>query len=64
MSLELLSLTHHFGQQAALDGVSIHIRDGDCYGFLGHNGAGKTTAMRIALGLLKPERGRVIIDGF
>jgi len=64
MDLRLDSITHHFGEQAALDGVSLHVRSGDCYGFLGHNGAGKTTAMRIALGLLRPDRGRVIVDGF
>jgi len=64
MDLRLDSITHHFGAQKALDGVSLHVRSGDCYGFLGHNGAGKTTALRIALGLLRPDRGRVIVDGF
>jgi ABC-2 type transport system ATP-binding protein len=64
MSLQLISLTRRFGAQLALDGVSIHVRKGDCYGFIGHNGAGKTTAMRIALGLQFPDSGRVIVDGF
>jgi ABC-2 type transport system ATP-binding protein len=64
MSLQLISLTRRFGAQLALDGVSIHVRKGDCYGFIGHNGAGKTTAMRIALGLQRAESGRVIVDGF
>ncbi|MCP5043359.1 MAG: ATP-binding cassette domain-containing protein, partial [bacterium] len=39
------------------------VRRGDCYGFLGHNGAGKTTALRIALGLMRPISGSVIVDG-
>jgi len=64
MSLQLLSLTRRFGAQLALDGVSVHVRKGDCYGFIGHNGAGKTTAMRIALGLQFADAGRVIVDGF
>lgn len=63
MPLELIDLRHRFGRNTALDQVSLRIERGDCYGFLGHNGAGKTTAMRIALGLLRPQRGRVRIDG-
>ncbi|MHC5003654.1 MAG: ATP-binding cassette domain-containing protein [Planctomycetota bacterium] len=64
MSIRLLSLHHRFGRQRALAGVSIHLRRGDCYGLVGHNGAGKTTALRIAVGLLAPQRGRVTVDGF
>ncbi|MBK9129686.1 MAG: ABC transporter ATP-binding protein [Phycisphaerales bacterium] len=63
MALELLDLHHRFGRRVALDGVSLRVERGDCYGFLGHNGAGKTTAMRIALGLLRPQRGMVRVDG-
>ncbi len=64
MSIRLLSVTRRFGAQLALDDVSLHVRRGDCYGFIGHNGAGKTTAMRIVLGLQRPSRGAVQIDGF
>ena len=64
MGLQLVSVTRRFGEQLALDSVSIHVRPGDCYGFIGHNGAGKTSAMRIALGLQRPDAGRVIVDGF
>src|SRR5262245_12183043 len=64
MTLRLDSVTRRFGAHVALDAVSLHVRRGDCYGFLGHNGAGKTTAMRIALGLDRPQRGRVLVDGF
>jgi len=64
MSLRLISLTRRFGRQLALDGVSVHVRRGDCYGFIGHNGAGKTTAMRVALGLSRPDSGRVLVEGF
>ncbi len=64
MSIRLESLTRRYGSQLALDAVSLHVRRGDCYGFIGHNGAGKTTAMRIVLGLQRPSRGAVLVDGF
>lgn len=64
MTLCLRSVTHRYGSQTVLDDVSLHVRAGDLYGFLGHNGAGKTTAMRIALGLVRPKSGHVSIDGF
>ena len=54
MSIRLLEVTRRFGAQLALDRVSLNVRRGDCYGFIGHNGAGKTTAMRIVLGLQRP----------
>ena len=64
MVLQLLGVSRTFGAQRALDRVSIHVRRGDCYAFIGHNGAGKTSAMRIALGLDRKFQGRVLIDGF
>jgi ABC-2 type transport system ATP-binding protein len=48
----------------ALDDVTLHVRPGDRYGFAGHNGAGKTTALRIALGLIRADAGAVLGDGF
>lgn len=64
MSLELISISRRFGRDVALDSVDMHVRRGDCYGFIGHNGAGKTTAMRIVLGLQRADAGRVLVDGF
>lgn len=64
MSIQLHEVTRRFGRQVALDAVSLHVRRGDCYGFIGHNGAGKTTAMRIVLGLQRASAGQVLIDGF
>jgi ABC-2 type transport system ATP-binding protein len=63
VSLRLIALTKTYGRQTALDDVSLHVRRGDCYGFLGHNGAGKTTTLRIALGLTRPDRGQILVDG-
>ncbi len=64
MSLKLIQVDHSYGKRAALQGVNLEIHPGDCYGFIGHNGAGKTTAMRIALGLIQPTHGRVVVDGY
>ena len=63
MSLILDSVTYRIRSQVLLDSVSMAARKGEIYGFLGHNGAGKTTALRIALGLLRPRSGKVFIDG-
>jgi ABC-2 type transport system ATP-binding protein len=46
-----------------LKGVDLAIERGDIYGFLGHNGAGKSTTMKIILGLLRPEQGHVVLFG-
>jgi len=64
MALRLERVSHKFGNQQVLEDLSLTIETGDCFGFIGHNGAGKTTAMRVMLGLLRPEFGRVIVDGF
>ena len=52
-----------FGRVQALDGVSFRADQGEVVGFLGENGAGKTTALRIVVGFLAPDRGRVTVDG-
>ncbi len=63
MSLRLIGITKRYGAQLALDRVSLEVQKGDIYGFIGHNGAGKTTAMRVALGLVRPEAGTVLVEG-
>ncbi|HVL63201.1 MAG TPA: ATP-binding cassette domain-containing protein, partial [Microbacterium sp.] len=50
--LELHDLTKRYGDRLALDGVTFAVGDGRLTGFVGGNGAGKTTAMRIVLGVL------------
>lgn len=57
--LELLDLTKRFGDTVALDGLSMCVSPGRIHGFVGRNGAGKTTAMRIALGILRADTGSV-----
>ncbi len=47
----------------ALKNVSLEVRAGESFGFLGHNGAGKTTVMKLIVGLLKANQGRILIEG-
>ena len=51
------------GSRPVLKGISFTIRDGEFVAFVGTNGAGKSTTMRLMNGLLKPDAGRVLIDG-
>jgi len=53
-----------FGEVHAVRGLSFRVRPGEVYGLLGPNGAGKTTTLRTLVGLLIPERGKVLIEGF
>lgn len=57
------ALTKWFGKKQALKDVSFTIGRGDLYGFIGKNGAGKTTFMRILCGLMRPTQGSVRITG-
>jgi ABC-2 type transport system ATP-binding protein len=59
---ENLKMVYPNGLEAVKD-LSIQVRKGEVFGFLGPNGAGKTTALNMMVGLLKPTRGRVLIDG-
>ncbi|WP_345787532.1 ATP-binding cassette domain-containing protein, partial [Acinetobacter baumannii] len=52
-TLEIRDLHKRFGDTQALDGMSFTVGDGELYGFVGSNGAGKSTTMRIALGVLE-----------
>jgi len=63
MSLQVLHLTKHYGQQKAVNDISFEINKGEIVGFLGPNGAGKSTTMKIATGYLPPSSGTVIVDG-
>lgn len=58
------NLTKQFGNFTATDHISFSVRKGEIFGFLGANGAGKTTAMRILCGLSQPSEGRATVAGF
>jgi ABC-2 type transport system ATP-binding protein len=63
MSLIIDSVSKSFGEVQALKDVSLQIEPGEVFGFLGANGAGKTTAMRIVLDILRPDSGTVSWNG-
>ncbi|HTX66382.1 MAG TPA: ABC transporter ATP-binding protein [Opitutaceae bacterium] len=56
-------LSKRFGELDAVDRVSFEVREGEIYGLLGPNGAGKTTSISMLCGLLRPDGGKVLIDG-
>ncbi len=57
-------LTKKFGSFTAVDNISFEVSKGEIFGFLGANGAGKTTAMRMLCGLSKPTSGKGFVAGF
>ena len=57
-------LTKRFGDFVAVDEISFEVRKGEIFGFLGANGAGKTTAMRMLCGLSTPTSGQATVAGF
>ena len=61
--IELKNLTKKFGQNTAVDNLSLAVRAGAVTGFLGPNGAGKSTTMKLILGLVRPTSGEVLVDG-
>ena len=61
--LEATGLYKKFGGKPALEDVSFRLERGEIYGLLGHNGAGKSTSLRIILGMVAPDRGEVKIHG-
>ena len=63
-ALEIEGLTKRFGDKTVVDDVSFTVEQGDVFGFLGPNGSGKTTTIRTALGILRPDAGTIrLLDG-
>jgi len=56
-------LTKKYGENVAVNGISIHVNKGEIYGFLGLNGAGKTTLIRALLGMIRPNSGTISLFG-
>ncbi len=61
--LRATGLRRAFGGVRAVDGVDLTVRAGEIYGFLGVNGAGKTTAIRLLMGIIKPDAGTIELLG-
>src|SRR5687767_2048268 len=62
-AIEANELTRRFGAFTAVDRISFDVRQGEVFGFLGANGAGKTTAIRMLTGLLTPSGGSARVAG-
>lgn len=63
-AIEVEGLTKRFGNFTAVDHISFQVKRGEIFGFLGANGAGKTTAMRMLCGLSQPTSGKGTVAGF
>ena len=61
--LKIENLTKTYGEKRAVDNLSLHIKAGEMYAFIGHNGAGKTTTIKACTGLLNFDMGQIYIDG-
>ena len=63
ISLETVNLSKKFGKATALDGVNLKVKQGEVFGYIGPNGSGKTTTIRILLGILKATEGTATVFG-
>lgn len=57
LAIDVEGITKKFGEKTVVDGLAMQVKKGEIYGFLGPNGSGKTTFLRILCGLLKPDAG-------
>lgn len=62
--IEVEELSKNFGAFTAVDAITFQVRKGEIFGFLGANGAGKTTAMKMLIGISHPSSGRATVAGF
>ncbi len=62
-AVEAKGLTKFYGKRAAVSNLSLSIEEGEIYGFLGENGAGKSTTIRMLLGLIWPDDGEAWLNG-
>lgn len=62
--IQVENLTKQFGNFTAVKGISFDVYKGEIFGFLGANGAGKTTAMKMLIGISKPTSGEALVAGF
>lgn len=61
--LSVRDLEKSYGSTRAVDGVSFEVRQGETFGLLGRNGAGKSTTINCIVGLIDPDRGSVVVGG-
>ncbi len=63
MNIEIRELVKSFKRRRVVDGVSLDVSQGEVVGLLGSNGAGKTTTFSMVVGLLKPDKGNILLGG-
>ncbi|MCG2811288.1 MAG: ABC transporter ATP-binding protein [Candidatus Aminicenantes bacterium] len=63
-AIEVNNLTKSFGKFTAVDQISFNVRPGEIFGFLGANGAGKSTTIRMLIGILEPTSGDAFVGGY
>ena len=63
LAIETRNLTRRFGDFVAVNQTSIKVEKGEVFGFLGPNGSGKTTVIKMLTGILVPSGGHIMIDG-
>src|SRR5258707_161077 len=61
--IEFIDVQKSFGDKTVLDHVSFGVKQGETFAILGPSGAGKTVTLTLAVGLLRPDGGRIIVDG-
>ena len=61
--ISIKNITKRFGEFEAVKDLSIEVKNGEIYGLLGSNGAGKSTTINVLLGFLEPDKGEAFIDG-
>lgn len=62
-AVTLRDVTKTYGAHVAVDGVSLSVPEGSIYGFIGPNGSGKTTTLRMILRIIEPDRGEIVVLG-
>ncbi len=62
--LALNSVTRNYGKKVAVNALDLQIPAGELFAFLGHNGAGKTTSIKMMVGLLQPTKGQIEVCGY
>ena len=62
--IEVKNVTKKYGNFYAVRNINFEVRDGEIVGFLGRNGAGKSTTMNMITGFIEPTEGDIIVDGY
>ena len=63
-AVQIRNVTKSFGAVSAVDDLTLTVPDGSVYGFIGPNGSGKTTTMRMIVNIFYPDRGTIHVFGY